>query len=54
MKSLSGSEFILGVAAGPSVGNARFKLVLPLPIAAGVVVSGGVALVRAWTARAVP
>ena len=35
--SLLGSAVGLGVAAGPSVGRARFEFVLPLPIAVGVV-----------------
>ena len=52
--SLSGLEVILGVAARPYFGRARFELILPLVMDADVAVSEAVVLVSAWSAWASP
>ena len=54
MTSLLGLTGILGVTFGPSVGRAKFESILPLPMDAGVAVSGVVVSVSAWDTWAAP
>ena len=54
MISLLGSAGFLGVAAGPSVGRARFEFILPLPMDAGVELLGEVVLLIAWAVWVTP
>ena len=54
MISLSGSEIILGVVAGPSVGRMRFEFILNPPADAGEAVLGAVVSVSTWAAGAAP
>ena len=44
----------MSVAAGSSVGHARFELFLPLPTTVGVALSGAAVSASTWAARAAP
>ena len=52
--SLLGLAASLGIVSGPSIGNFRFELFLPLPTDVSVVMLGASVLVSAWDARAAP